>query len=93
MNDSQLMCYLYEYISPTETTTEGAVCLNRCVVIFFCKFNIWDVNFAQATAIIFDQRTDTLVKVLKFFLESLFYSGMFGYKKQRISVWCALADA
>ena len=32
---------------------------------FFCKLNIWNVNYAQATAVIFDSRTNILVKVSK----------------------------
>ena len=39
---------------------------------FLSKVNIWNVNYARATAFIFDTRTDVLVKVSKFLRQKMF---------------------
>ena len=39
--------------------------------IFWRKVNIWNVNYARATAFIFDTRTDIFVKVSKFLRQKM----------------------
>ena len=38
---------------------------------FWSKFNIWNINCARATALIFDTRIDVLVKVSKFLSQKM----------------------
>ena len=54
---------------------------------FWSKVNIWNVNCARATAVIFDTRTDVLVKVSKFLkqhtMKQLLQSNYFSNHKNK----------
>ena len=52
--------------------------------IFWRKVNIWNINCVQATALIFDTRTDVLVKVSKFLRQKM--SRPEGRERERLSL-------
>ena len=65
---------------------------NKCFY-FWSKVDIWNVNCALATALIFDTRTDVLVKVSKFLRQKMSrperdsIPSTFGFMPNALTIW------
>ena len=69
--DSCQMLYTFELSGPDICCPMFLDTGSGGIDIFWSKVNIWNVNCAQATAFIFDTRTDVLMKVWKFLRQKI----------------------